>query len=278
MSHPVLDCVPSIRGKVAFVTGGYSGIGRAVVEALHAHGAHVAFTYAAGLNQDAESIRFAQADPEHFSAHVLDLRSCASISESLAEAHARWGRIDFLINNAAVGSATVAAYAHDPGEQDSTMLAINADGALKMCQVFLSLMNTPQSQRPLKIVNMSSVGGGINVFPGFRASDGMSKAALAFLTRQLAAELVHAPIDVFAVCPGATNTGMFQASTLNPMATSERAAFVHALPKHRLIEPSEIANLIVFLCSAYSTPMHGAVIDASMGLGVRPGIMTERAH
>ena len=50
------------------------------------------------------------------------------------------------------------------------------------------------------------------------------------------------------------------------------------LPKGRLIAPEEIANLIVFLASEYSTPLHGAVIDASMGLGVRPGLITEHAH
>jgi hypothetical protein len=50
------------------------------------------------------------------------------------------------------------------------------------------------------------------------------------------------------------------------------------LPKGRLIEPVDIANIVLFLASDYSTPMHGAVIDASMGLGVRPGLITERGH
>ena len=85
-------------------------------------------------------------------------------------------------------------------------------------------------------------------------------------------------VDVFAICPGATNTGMFQASTLNPMSAKERAEFIASLPKQRLIEPHEIASIITFLASSYSTPMHGAVIDASMGLGVRPGLQTERPH
>ena len=106
----------------------------------------------------------------------------------------------------------------------------------------------------------------------------MSKAAVAFLTKQLAAQLTHSSIDVFAICPGATNTAMFQASTLNNMDARDQESFVQSLPKHRLIEPAEIASIMVFLASSYSTPLHGAVIDASMGLGVRPGILTERAH
>lgn len=101
---------------------------------------------------------------------------------------------------------------------------------------------------PAKLVSISSVGGGMAAFPHFRLADGMSKAAVAFMTRQIAAEHVFTPLDVFAICPGATNTGMFQASTLNAMTDAERAAFIDRLPKQRLIEPPEIAELIAF-CS-----------------------------
>jgi NAD(P)-dependent dehydrogenase (short-subunit alcohol dehydrogenase family) len=59
---------------------------------------------------------------------------------------------------------------------------------------------------------------------------------------------------------------------------NEQHEFTAALPKGRLIEPVDIANIVLFLASDYSTPMHGAVIDASMGLGVRPGLITERGH
>lgn len=274
----ILDCRPSLAGKIAFVTGGMGGIGRACVSALTAHGANVAFTFAEGreLAQDIEQM-LAKA-PAHLSAHGLDLRSLASIQGCMAQVIERWGRIDILVNNAAVGSATVAGYADDGPEQDSAMLAINADGTLKVCQTFLALMHLHLNADALKIINFSSVGGGIQTFPGFRLSDGMSKAAVAFLTRQLAAELTNTRVDVFAICPGATNTPMFQASTLSTMTPEEQAVFTNALPKGRLIAPEEIANIIVFLASAYSTPLHGAVIDASMGLGVRPGLITERAH
>ena len=188
----------------------------------------------------------------------------------VAETH---GRIDVLVNNAAVGSATVAAFSDDPETQDSLMLAINADGTLKMCQHFMALSGGPGR----KLINISSVGGGITAFPGFRLSDGMSKAAVAFLTRQLAAEAVHTEVDVFAICPGATNTPMFQASTLSKLSPDGLTAFLARLPKGRLIEPSEIAALVHFLASPLSRVLHGAVLDASMGLGSRPGLMSEHA-
>lgn len=275
---PILDCRRSLSGKVAFVTGGFGGIGRACVAALAAHGARVAFSFAEGHESADDVARRVAEDPDHLSAHGLDLRSLESIERCMKQVVARWGRIDIVINNAAVGSATVAKYADSPSEQDSAMLTINADGTLKVCQTFLMLMKPWLKTDPLKIINLSSVGGGIQAFPGFRLSDGMSKAAVALLTRQLAAELTDSGVDVFAICPGATNTSMFQASTLNAMTPEQREAFTAGLPKGRLIAPEEIANLIVFLASEYSTPLHGAVIDASMGLGVRPGLITEHAH
>lgn len=272
------DLRPSLNGKVALVTGGMGGIGRAICQVLATHGAHVALTYADGVESEQDALAFAANLPAPASAHALDLRSIESITRCQDEVLTRWGRIDILVNNAAVGSATVATYSAKTFAQDTNMLLINADGALKMCQVFLEQMKDRAGDGVLKIINFSSVGGGLQVFPGFRISDGMSKAAVSHLTRQLAAELAFSPVDVFAICPGATNTPMFQASTLNPLTPEQRAEFIASLPKHRLIEPAEIANLVAFLASAYSTPMHGAVIDASMGLGVRPGIMSERGH
>jgi NAD(P)-dependent dehydrogenase (short-subunit alcohol dehydrogenase family) len=276
MSEHILDFRASIQGRVALVTGGLGGIGRACVQALIAHGARVAFTYADGQELESDAFEFVDSDPINLSAHPLDLRDNNLIRLCLAKALERWGRVDILLNNAAVGSATVSAYGNDRASQDSAMFAINADGTLKVCQAFLESMRERATDQALKIINISSVGGGIQTFPGFQIADGMSKAAVAFMTRQLAAELTDSMVDVFAICPGATNTRMFQESTLNPMMLEQRAAFIRSMPKGRLIEPEEIANIVVFLASGYSTPLHGAVIDASMGLGVRPGLITER--
>lgn len=271
----ILDCRPSLEGKVAFVTGGLGGIGRECVRALVAHGTHVAFTYTAGFESTEDAATVLADHPDTVSAHPLDLRYIESIKSCMATVMERWGRIDILINSAAVGSATVSSFADDTAAQDSAMLTINADGTLKVCQTFLELMGHDIHSSPMKIINFSSVGGGIGTFPGFRRSDGMSKAAVAALSRQLAAELTDSLVDVFAICPGATNTKMFQESSLDHLSVSDRQSFEQSMPKGRLIDPVEIANIVVFLASGYSTPMHGAVIDASMGLGVRPGLATE---
>lgn len=270
-----LDVGEGLRGKTIFITGGLGGIGRAAVEAFLANGARVAFTYALGKELEADAQALVDKAPDRTSFHALDLMSIETIRNSMSEALSRWGRLDVLVNNAAVGSATVSSYSEDEFSQDSHMFAINASGALKVCQIFIEKTKLQETAGSLKIINVSSVGGGVQVFPKFRLSDGMSKAGVAFMTRQLAAELVHQDIDVFALCPGATRTKMLTASTLDLLSEVDQDRFLARLPKGRLIEPYEIANIMVFLGSQYSTAMHGAVIDASMGLGVRPGLMTE---
>lgn len=125
------------------------------------------------------------------------------------------------------------------------------------------------------MILMSSVGGGVAAFPYFSLSDGMSKSAVSFLGRQLSTENVHTPIDVFVVCPGATETPMFTASTLAPMTPERREEFVAHQAKGRLIQPEDIAWVLYQLLQEESTVLHGCNLDASMGLGVRPGIMTE---
>lgn len=259
-----------LTGRIALVTGGTGGIGRACVERLQAYGATVALTCVDGV-EDPAAVLSDFKDQTGLTVHGLDLRGVASIRRCIASVLDTHGRIDILVNNAAVGSATVANWSADAEEQDSLMLAINADGTLKMCREFLGAPGGAGR----KLINISSVGGGVTAFPGFRLSDGMSKAAVAFLTRQLAAETVHEDVDVFAVCPGATNTPMFQASTLSKLTPEECKSFLARLPKRRLIEPQEIAATVHFLASASARVLHGAILDASMGLGVRPGLMSE---
>jgi NAD(P)-dependent dehydrogenase (short-subunit alcohol dehydrogenase family) len=102
----------------------------------------------------------------------------------------------------------------------------------------------------------------------------MSKAALAYLTRHLAAELVHQPIGVFAICPGVVETTMLQESTLDQLPAPRRRELVARLPQGRLIQPREIAELVWWLATDAAQVLHGSVIDASMGLGVHPGLLT----
>lgn len=258
---------------VALITGGWRGIGRACVDRLRQGGTRVALTYVSGA-EPADQIADWVASDADLIALPLDLRDPDGPGQTIAATCAQWGGVDILINNAAVGSATVAAFAATQAAQDAAMLGINALGTLAMCRAFLAAPST-MPDTPRKLISIASVGGGIAAFPGFSLSDGMSKAAVAHLTRQLAAECMAPGTDIFALCPGATDTEMFRQSTLNPLPPEKRAAFLQRLPKERLITPAEIAEVVAFLAGPHSSVLHGAVIDASMGLGVRPGRMTE---
>jgi NAD(P)-dependent dehydrogenase (short-subunit alcohol dehydrogenase family) len=268
-----IDLAASIRGRTALVTGGSRGIGRECVKALLAHGARVAFTY----NRHGEEAQaIVRAEPERASCHFLDLGRRESIRACVAEVVDRWGELHVLVNNAAVGTATVADYEPDPERKDDALFEINAMGPFWVCRYALEALQRAGGGAR-KVINVSSVGG-VQVFPSMRLADNMSKAAVVYMSQQLAAEMAQSEIDVFVVCPGATDTEMFRASSLDKLAPDERARFIAALPKRRLVAPEEVANVIVFLASAHSTVLNGAVLDLSMGLGVHPGLLTGQAH
>ena len=250
--------------KTVLVTGGSSGIGTSIVDRFAKNGFKVLFTYNS-RKQSAQKIvdQLETYDVQMFHFSQGNLESQEALLAQLPV------RIDVLINNAAVGSATVKRLSDDKFEQDRKMFEINALGVLWLTEAIIPRM----LENGGKIINISSVGGGIFHYPGFVLADGMSKAALTFMTKQLAAEHAHTNIDIFAVCPGATDTDMFQSSTLNKLTDDQRKAFVADLPKKRLIQPDEIALICDFLCQEQSTVMHGAVIDASLGLGVSPGMI-----
>ncbi|MGC0330725.1 NAD(P)-dependent dehydrogenase (short-subunit alcohol dehydrogenase family) [Streptomyces sp. SAI-170] len=254
------------------ITGGSAGIGRACVERFARAGDHVWFTYHSGHARAAELVaRLAHADrrPRAFAFRQGEWDDHERLLAELP------GPVDVLVNNAAVGSKTVESYVPGPDHvRDAAFLQINAVGPLWLVQQLLPGM---LARGRGKVVNVSSVGGGVAPFPGFRVADGMSKAALAYLTRHLAAELAHACVDVVAVCPGAVETPMFEASTLAGLTPERRAAVEAALPRGRLISPEEIAELVWWLAGTDSGVLHGAVIDASMGLGAHPGLLTGSA-
>ena len=260
-----------MAGRNVLVTGGSNGIGRAVVQRFSQFGDHVWFTYYTGRDRAEallEELRRSGSTPAlSFRLSQGDWHSHQELLGQLP------GPVDVLVNNSAVGSKTVEKYVDGPRhERDAAFFQINSVGPLWLYRALLPGM----IERGYgKVVHVSSVNGGVAQFPGFDVADGMSKAALAYMTRHTAAELVHSPVDVFAVCPGAVDTTMFHASTLDGLTQQRRAEVEAGLPKGRLIRPEEIADLVLWLCGEEGRVLHGAVIDASMGLGVRPGLLAD---
>jgi NAD(P)-dependent dehydrogenase (short-subunit alcohol dehydrogenase family) len=255
---------------MVLVTGGSSGIGRAAVRRFALAGDHVWFTYRSGKER-AEELQASLSDaPGQVLAFELDQGDWASHQRLYDHLP---GPVDVLVNNAAVGSRTVGHYLNESGEhhQDLAFMRINCVGPLWLCRHVLPAMRERGSGA---IINVSSVGGGVATFPTFNIADGMSKAALTYLTRHLAAEVVHTNVTVVAVCPGAVDTPMLHASTLDRMSNHDLREFEACLPRGRLISVEEIAEVIWWLSTDSAAVLHGAVIDASMGLGAHPGLIT----
>jgi len=251
--------------KKVLVTGGTSGIGREFVDIFAKNGFEVWFTYFSEGEKPAEVTNsYPKGAATGFKVDLADYASIESLASALPSTP------DVLIHNAGLGSKTVEKVSTTPQGQAEALIKVNAIGTLWLNNLLMPKMLERGSG---KIILLSSVGGGVTQFPGFNYADGMSKAAIAFLGRTLGADLAQTGVDVFTICPGATNTPMFQASTLNHLNDEEQKKVIASLPKFRLIDPREIAELGYFLTTDAGKLLHGAVLDASMGLGVNPGLL-----
>lgn len=285
------------------VTGGSAGIGAAMVRVFADAGHRVLFTYLTGLKQAEKHVNTWRTVTKS-QLDQGDVRSIAQFSGVVNEWAGDRG-VDVLVNNAALGSATVDRYVHraatnglpnhDSGVRelrengvsgsatrmlqraahDEALVRVNALGPLWVTEALTDALQRAARRGRSVVVFIGSVGGGsAAVFPEYRASDAMSKAALMHLSKHLAAEHVQDNIDVFSVSPGATETEMFRQSTLSKV--SDVQGFVNSMPKRRLLQPGDVARSVCWLATE-SPPgiFHGAVLDASMGLAVRPGLQTE---
>lgn len=161
---------------------------------------------------------------------------------------------------------------------DEALVKVNALGPLWVTDALIDLIrvaaDSPHVGRAV-VIFISSVGGGSSaVFPEYCPADLMSKAAMTYLSKHVAARYVRHPVDVMCVSPGACETEMFKKSTLSNV--DDVHAFIDSMPKRRLIQPDDMASTILWLATK-SPPglFHGANLDASMGLAVRPGLQTE---
>ena len=242
----------SFEGKVALVTGGSRGIGKAIALQFAEHGAHIAFNYIRNHKAAAQT----QTEIEALGVRCLRMRAhlgdASKISQLFAEVDEHFGKLDILVNNAASGVQRSASELEEK-HWDWT-LNINAK-APWLCAIEASkLMRDGGS-----IVNITSQGSQ-KVLP-YYFSVGTSKAALESLTRYLAVELAPQGIAVNAVSGGYVETG-----ALDHFPNRESMLEAgHSTPAGRMVTASDIARVVAFLCTADAAMIRGQVIVVDGG-------------
>ncbi len=227
-----------LSGEVVVVTGGGSGIGRAVAEACVREGARVAVV---GRDRaKLESVAGA-------SAFVADVTVEAEVERACREIVARFGGVDVLVNNA--GSAESAPLSKTDRALWERMFAANATSGFLMSRALAPEL----VKRKGRIVFVASMAGKSGA--AYIAAYAASKHAALGLMRSLAAEFAEKGVCVNAVCPGYVDTPMTERSVANIVArTGKDAAAVREMlaqmnPQKRLIKPEEVADAVVRLAS-----------------------------
>jgi NAD(P)-dependent dehydrogenase (short-subunit alcohol dehydrogenase family) len=246
----------AMDGRVALVTGGSAGIGRAAALAFARAGARVVVSDVADDRgeETARSIRDAGGEAIYVHADVADATEVEALVGRTTEA---FGRLDYAFNNAGI-EGEQAPTAECTEENWDRVLNINLRGAW-LCMKFeipAMLRNGGGS-----IVNCSSVAGlvGFNAIPAYTAS----KHGMIGLTRTAALDYATQGIRVNAVCPGVIRTEMIERFTRgNPEAEAQLVAMQ---PMNRMGTPDEIADTVVWLCSEQASFITGQALAVDGG-------------
>ncbi len=233
--------------RVAVVTGGLSGIGRATVRELLAGGVLVAAGARRGADADVAAL-FGDAEGTNVMAGALDVRDPASVAAFCGRVRAHWGRVDMLVNAAGV-SVEQTVVGHDLS-QWSAVIETNLTGPFLMAREVLPGMI---AQGWGRIVNIGSTAARTAKadHPAYCAS----KAGLVALTRALALEGAAHGVNCVSVSPTWVETEMLQAyaadrAALNGTTPAQEIALIAAEnPQGRLVQPEEVARVVAMLCS-----------------------------
>jgi meso-butanediol dehydrogenase/(S,S)-butanediol dehydrogenase/diacetyl reductase len=248
-----------LEGKVALVTGGGSGIGRAVCSRLAEEGAEVVVT-----SRTPEHVETVAHETRATLAFALDVADRDAVAEGVRRVVERFGRIDVLSNNAGIDLPHGPSVVETSDEEWERLMRVNVTGTFWACREALPHMPSGGS-----IVNMASINSFV-AWPNDTAYT-TSKGALLQFTRALALEAAPVGVRVNCVCPGIIDTPLTD-SFLEQAddADALRREYEAVSPFNRMGTPREVADCVLFLASDEASYVTGAALVVDGGTTMRP--------
>lgn len=243
-----------LKEKVAFVTGGTRGMGRAIVERLAKEGASVAFTYVSSDEKAKLIVDEITESGGKALAIKADGGTKGAVENAIEQAVAEFKKIDILVNNAAIAVSGTIETATDRASEYDRQIDVNIRSVAEAVRTVQKHM--PDGGR---IINIASIGGLRIGGPGM-SDYAATKGAISAYTRGLAWDLAARKITVNSVQPGATDTDMM------PADPNIREAYINAIPLKRLGTSEEIAAMVNFLAGDEAGYITGSsfVIDGGL--------------
>lgn len=242
-----------LKDRVAIVTGGARGIGKAIVLTFLREGAKVVL-----IDVDPESLEITKKEIEKIPGETLsipcDITKSLEVNEMVKQVQKAYGRIDILVNNAGIiRRGTIETMTEEDWDR---VIEVNLKGTFNCCKAVFEIMKI---QSYGKIVNISSIAGkmgDITSAPGY----GPSKAGIDALTKTLARQLAPYKINVNAVSPHAIETEMSA-----QWSEERRKEIIASIPLGRLGKPEEVAEAVLFLVSEEASFITGEILDVNGG-------------
>jgi 3-oxoacyl-[acyl-carrier protein] reductase len=239
--------------KVAMITGAARGIGRAIALLFAREGANIV-----ALDLDAAGLENLKNEIETLGRQVfvacIDISDFAAVESAVNTAMTRLGRIDILVNNAAI--IRRGSFLDHTKEDWDLVLKVNLGGTFNCIKTVVPQM---VKQGGGKIVNVTSVAGKVGDITA-AASYGTSKGAINTFTKSLARDLASHNIHVNAVAPHAIETDMSK-----EWSEEKRRAVIAAIPLGRMGKPEEVAEAVAFLASDAANFITGEILDVNGG-------------
>lgn len=243
-----------LTGKIALVTGGSRGIGRATAQVLAEQGAEVAISYVGNEAAAKETVSAIEAAGGKAQALKFDVSDTAATEQAIAEFAKRAGRLDILVANA--GIAIDGLLLRLKEEDFDRILAVNLKGAVASARAAMKVMMRAKAGR---VIFLSSVVGEMG--NAGQTAYAASKAALIGVTKSIAREYASRNITVNAVTPGYVDTDM-----THGLSDELRAKMLESVPLGRTATSREVAAAIAFLASDEAGYVTGTALRVNGGM------------